>query len=206
MSQWGEFQGRIEDNRLVTGQGLYVADIAPEGMAHAVVVRAQVASARVTSIDTDAALASPGVLAVYTAKDLAADGLPDFPCGVELKRPNGQKAHQARRPVLVRDRIRVVGEPVAFVVAETLEAAEAAAELVVVETEDVPTVATVAAARGSAAPAVWDEAPDNVAFVWRKGRRGRRHHAGVPCRPALLARLAGYGALARAARRARPRR
>jgi integrase len=106
LSQWGEFQGRIEDNRLVTGQGLYVADIAPERMAHAVVVRAQVASARVTSIDTDAALASPRVLAVYTGKDLAADGLPDFPCGVELKRPNGQKAHQARRPVLVRDRIR----------------------------------------------------------------------------------------------------
>ena len=76
MSQWGEFQGRIEDNRLVTGQGLYVADIAQARMAHAVVVRAQVASARVVSIDIEAALASPGVLAVYTAKDLAADGWP----------------------------------------------------------------------------------------------------------------------------------
>ena len=63
MNQWGEFQGRIEDNRLVTGQGLYVADIAPERTAHAVVVRAQVASASITSIDTAAALASPGVLA-----------------------------------------------------------------------------------------------------------------------------------------------
>jgi carbon-monoxide dehydrogenase large subunit len=111
------------------------------------------------------------VLAVYTAGDLAADSLPDFPCGVALNRPNGQKAHQARRPVLVRDRIRVVGEPVAFVVAETLEAAEAAAELVIVETEDVPTVATVAAARAAAAPAVWDEAPDNIAFVWQAGSR-----------------------------------
>ena len=172
MSQWGEFQGRIEDNRLVTGQGLYVADIALERTTHAVVVRAQVASGRITSIDTVAALASPGVLAIYTGKDLAADGLPDFPCGVDLRRPNGQKAHQARRPVLVRDRIRVVGEPVAFVVAETLEAAEAAAELVIVETQDIPTVATAAAARAAAAPAVWDEAPDNVAFVWSKGNAG----------------------------------
>ena len=172
LSQWGEFQGRIEDNRLVTGQGLYVADIAQARMAHAVVVRAQVASARVVSIDVDAALASPGVLAVHTAKDLAADGVADFPCGVDLKRPNGQRAHQARRPVLVRDRIRVVGEPVAFVVAETLEAAEAAAELVIVETQDNPIVATVAAARASGAPAVWDEAPDNVAFVWKKGSAG----------------------------------
>src|SRR5438045_9207952 len=134
----------------MTGQGLYVGDVAVERMAHAVVVRAQVASARVTSIDADAALALPGVLAVYTAKDLAADGLPDFPCGVDLKRPNGQKAHQARRPLLVRHRIRAVGEPVAFVVAETLEAAEAAAELVVVETQDMHTVATATAARACA--------------------------------------------------------
>ncbi len=172
MSQWGEFQGRIEDNRLVTGQGLYVGDIAYEGTTHAVVVRAQVASARVTSIDIDAALASPGVLAVYIGKDLAADGVPDFPCSVDLKRPNGERAHQARRPVLVRDRIRAVGEPVAFVVAETLDAAEAAAELVVVETQDVPAVTTVAAARASAGPAVWDEVPDNVAFVWKRGNAG----------------------------------
>jgi aerobic carbon-monoxide dehydrogenase large subunit len=172
MSQWGEFQGRIEDNRLVTGEGFYVADIAHARTAHAVVVRAQVASARITSIDPGAALASPGVLAVYTAKDLTADGLPDFPCGVELKRPNGQQAHQARRPVLARDRIRAVGEPVAFVVAETLDAAENAAELVGVETQDIPAVATVAAARAFAAPAIWDEAPDNVAFVWKKGNVG----------------------------------
>ena len=74
--------------------------------------------------------------------------------------------------MLVRDRIRTVGEPVAFVVAETLDAAKAAAELVVVETQDVPTVATVAAARASAAPAVWEEAPDNIAFVWKKGDAG----------------------------------
>src|SRR5580765_6291667 len=142
----------MEDNRLITGEGLYVGDVAPERMTHSVVVRAQVPSARVMSIETDAALASPGVLAVYTGKDLAGDGLPGFPCGVELKRPNGQKAHQARRPVLARDRIRVVGEPVAFVVAETLEAAQTASELVIVETEDVPTVATIAVARAADAP------------------------------------------------------
>jgi aerobic carbon-monoxide dehydrogenase large subunit len=79
LSHWGKFQGRIEDDRLLTGTGVYVADIALAGMAHAVVVRAQVASARIASIDTAAALATPGVLAVYTAKDLAADGLLDFP-------------------------------------------------------------------------------------------------------------------------------
>ena len=138
------------------------------------------------------------------AKDLAADGLPDFPCGVDLKRPNGQKAHQARRPVLVRDRIRAVGEPVAFVVAETLDAAKAAAELVVVETQDVPAVATVAAARASAGPAVWDEASDNIAFVWTKGDAGDAIARASHVCPSLLAHLARRGAFARAEGRARP--
>jgi aerobic carbon-monoxide dehydrogenase large subunit len=169
LTKWGEFQGRVEDSRLVTGQGSYVGDIRCDGTAHAVLVRAQVASARVLAIDTAAALASPGVLAVYTGNDLAEDGLADFPCGVELPRPDGRKAHQARRPVLARNHIRCVGEPIAFVVAETLDGAMTAAELVRVETQDTPTVATVAAARAAGAPAVWDEAPDNVAFVWKKG-------------------------------------
>ena len=169
MSHWGKFQGRIEDDRLLTGTGVYVADIALAGMAHAVVVRAQVASARIASIDTAAALATPGVLAVYTGEDLAADGLLDFPCGVDLLRADGRKAHQARRPVLARERIRAVGEPIAFVVAETLETAVAAAELVVVAAQDLPVVTSVAAARDRAAPRVWDEAPDNIAFVWNKG-------------------------------------
>lgn len=169
MSQWGEFQGRIEDDRLVRGQGQYVGDLALPGTAYAVIVRAQVASARIVGIDAGDAAAAPGVLAVYTAKDLAADGINDFPCGVKLLRPNGQPAHQARRPVLARDRIRAVGEPIAFVVAETLAEAEAAAELVNVETEDLGTVVTLASARASDAPAVWSEAPDNVAFLWNKG-------------------------------------
>jgi aerobic carbon-monoxide dehydrogenase large subunit len=169
LTQWGEFQGRIEDDRLVAGRGLYVADVAVEGLTHAVVVRAQVASASVTALKIEEARAVPGVLAVYTAEDLAADGLADFPCGVNLPRPDGTKAHQARRPILARDRIRAVGEPVAFVVAETLEAATAAAELVVVETEDHRAVANPTDARAVAAAAVWDEVPDNIAFVWQRG-------------------------------------
>ncbi len=169
MSQWGEFQGRIEDNRLVTGHGRYVADLDLNRTAHAVVVRSQVAHARLRSVDIGAAAASPGILAVYTSKDLAVEGLPDFPCGVELLRPNGQKAHQARRPVLARDRIRAVGEPIAFVVAETLSQAETAAELVIVETDDLGAVTHPDTARKAGAPVVWDEVPDNVAFVWKKG-------------------------------------
>lgn len=168
-ARWGEFQGRIEDNRLVTGHGQYVGDIVLPGMTYGVVARAQVAHARIIAIDTSAAEAHPGVLAVYTAKDLAADGAVDFPCDVKLPRSGGNAVFPARRPILARERIRVVGEGVAFVVAETLAAAEAAAELISVETEDLPAVVDHALALAPGAPTVWDEVPDNVAYIWTRG-------------------------------------
>ncbi|MFM9938153.1 MAG: xanthine dehydrogenase family protein molybdopterin-binding subunit [Hyphomicrobiaceae bacterium] len=167
--RWGEFQGRIEDDRLVAGKGQYVADLALPGMSYGVVVRAQVAHAQIKSIDTAAALEHPGVLAVFTAKDLADDGLPDFPCDVALTQRDGSKVFPARRPVLARDRIRAVGQGVAFVVAETQAAADAAAELVTVDTDDLPAVVDHNAARAADAPKVWDEVADNVAFTWSKG-------------------------------------
>lgn len=169
MQKWAEFQGRIEDDRLVTGAGRYVGDIAVAGMAHGVVVRAPVAHGRIVGIDTVAAKAVPGVLAVYTAEDIHADGIEDFPCGVKLPGADGKPAFPARRPVLARDRIRAVGEPVAFVVAETYAAAEIAAELVVVTTDDLPAVVTPTAARMPGAPLLWDAAKGNVAYVWKKG-------------------------------------
>lgn len=168
-TRWAEFQGRIEDNRLVSGRGQYLADLALPGMAYGVVARSQIPHGRIKTIDTTAALAYPGVLAVFTAQDLAADGIKDFPCPVQLPRPNGSKAFPARRPVLARDRIRLVGEGIAFVVAETPAAAEAAAELVTAETDDIAAVVAPDDALSPGAPLVWDEVDDNVAFTWRKG-------------------------------------
>jgi carbon-monoxide dehydrogenase large subunit len=167
--KWAEFQGRIEDNRLVTGRGRYVADIAYEGMLIGVVVRSPVAHARILAVDTSAASTVPGVLAVFTAADLAEDGIEDFPSGVSLPGADGKPAFPARRPVLARDRIRSVGEPVAFVVGETAAAAEAAAELVTIEMEDLPAIVAPEAALAAAAPRIWDGAPQNVAYIWKKG-------------------------------------
>ncbi|MBS0242807.1 MAG: xanthine dehydrogenase family protein molybdopterin-binding subunit [Proteobacteria bacterium] len=169
--KWAEFQGRVEDDRLIRGAGRYVGDVTYPDAAIGVVVRAPVAHARVRSIDFEAARAQPGVLAVYIAADLGADGIGDFPCGVTLPGADGQPAFQARRPVLVRDTIRMVGEPVAFVVAETARQAEAAAELVVIETEDLPVFVSAAAAMAEGAPRIWDGAQQNVAFVWKRGDR-----------------------------------
>lgn len=167
--KWAEFQGRIEDDRLVTGRGRYVGDIDHPGTLVGVVVRAQVAHARIVTIDTQAARDVPDVVAIYTAADLAADGIEDFPCSVNLPGADGKPAFPARRPVLARDRIRAVGEPVAFVVAETYEAAEAAAELVVVDTEDLGAIVSPKAARAAGAQRIWSEAAGNVAYVWKRG-------------------------------------
>ncbi|MEZ5818641.1 MAG: xanthine dehydrogenase family protein molybdopterin-binding subunit [Hyphomicrobiaceae bacterium] len=169
--KWAEFQGRIEDDRLITGRGRYVADVLHDGTLTGVVVRAPVAHAVIRNIDSSVARAMPGVVAIYTAVDIAEDGIEDFPCAVSLPGADGKPAFPARRPVLARDRIRTVGEPVAFVVAETAEAAEAAAEAVVIETADLAAVTTTAAARAEGAQRIWDGAQENVAYIWTKGDR-----------------------------------
>ena len=162
------YLGRLEDERLATGRGRYVADLRMPRLAHAVMVRSVYAHAKIRGIDATAALATPGVLAVLTAAELTADGIGDLPCGVQLPKSDGQKAHQASRPILARDRVRYVGDCVAAVIAETVEQAEAASELVEIDYEPIDAVPEVQSALTPGAATVWDEVPDNIAFVWRK--------------------------------------
>jgi carbon-monoxide dehydrogenase large subunit len=170
MNKYARFQGRIEDRRFVTGAGRYATDLTAPGMVHGAMARTTVAPGRLVSADVEAARAVPGVLAVYTAAELAASGGPThLPAGPKLPMTNGEPAFQARRPVLATDRVRYVGEGVAFVVAETESAARDAAALVEAEVEETDAVVTALAARAPGAPAVWDEVPDNVAYVWSKG-------------------------------------
>ena len=181
------FQGRIEDARLVSGRGRYVDDIRLDGMAHAVLARAPMPGV-IRGVDVSAARAAPGVLGVWTAGELEAEGAPvQLACGVTLPMTNGEPAFQAARPVLARGRARFTGEGVAFVVADSREAARAAAELVEIDLDEVETVVTARAARAEGAPAVWDEVPDNVAFVWEKGDReaARRAVEAAPRRVTL---------------------
>jgi carbon-monoxide dehydrogenase large subunit len=160
---------RREDFRFLTGQGAYTGDLKADRLAHAVLVRSPYAHAAVTQVDAEAARGLPGVVAVFTAADLAADGVPDMPGGVDLPRSDGELSPRTGRPLLARDRVRHVGEPVALVLGRTVEDAMAAAEAVAVSYDELPPVATVADTRTADAPAVWSQAPDNVAFVWRGG-------------------------------------
>jgi carbon-monoxide dehydrogenase large subunit len=160
---------RSEDPRLLRGEGRYVADIPIPGALHGVVVRSPHAHARVRSVDVSAALAAPGVAAVLTAADLAADGISSTTCPVLEMLPLPGK--RTRRPALAADRVRHVGEGVAFVVAETRAQAEDAAELVEVAYDDLPAVVGIAEAVRDGAPAVWDDAPGNRGVVFRAGDR-----------------------------------
>jgi carbon-monoxide dehydrogenase large subunit len=160
---------RVEDPRLLLGHGRYTDDIAVAGALHGVVLRSGYAAARIVSIDVEAARAAPGVHAVYTGADLAADGIGGNPCPVPLKNRDGTARAQVPHPILAQDFVRHVGDPVAFIVADSLQAARDAAELVAVEYEALASITDLAAALEPGAPQVWPEVPNNTVFDWETG-------------------------------------
>ena len=157
---------RYEDVRLVTGKGRYTDDIALPRMAFAAVLRSPVAHARLVKVDAAAARKLPGVLLVLTGDDVKADGLGDVPCLHPLTSRDGKPRHDTPRPVLAIGKVRHVGQPVAFVVAETLAQARDAAEAVEVEYDELPAVVESRAAIAPGAPQVFDHIPGNVIFDW----------------------------------------
>ena len=171
MSKYGIGQpvSRFEDPRLLRGRGRYQDDLSLPGQAYAVLVRSPYAHARLGTIGTRAAEAAPGVLAVYTGRDLAEDGLGTMAMRLQRKRPDGTPMFARPHPGLAQGRVRYVGDPVAMVVAETIAQAKDAAELVAVEYEELPSVTDTAAAAGPGAAPVWDECPDNVSNLYEAG-------------------------------------
>src|SRR2546425_2568651 len=167
----GQSVRRLEDPPLVQGLGRYADDVTLPRQAWGVVVRSPHAHARIRRIDVTRARAAAGVLAVLTGDDLAADGLGNLPTDKNRKRRDGTPAFPTPRPALAQGRVRHVGDPVAFIVAESAAQAVDAAERVVVDYEPLPAVALTADATRAGAPAGWDEAPDNVAFLWEVGPR-----------------------------------
>ena len=163
--------GRIEDDRFLWGAGTYTSDLFLAGLTHAVFVRASVPHARIVSVDVSVARTKPGVLAVFTASDLAADGIPDIPVGFDLRRPDGGALPPAGRRVLAREVVRHLGEPVAIVIAESGAEAADAAEHVAIAYEELMAVTSAREASGAAAPLVWPEAPGNLGFCWAGGNK-----------------------------------
>ncbi|MBR1220621.1 xanthine dehydrogenase family protein molybdopterin-binding subunit [Bradyrhizobium sp. U87765 SZCCT0131] len=160
---------RKEDDTLVRGRGTYTDDLRVPGQAYAWIVRSSHAHGVIRGIDLAAARAMPGVLGAWTGADLAAAGYGTFGTGVPLKNRDGSPIHQTNRPALALDRVRFVGDPVAFVVAETLAQARDAAEAVGVDIDVLPAVTDAEAATMPGAPQLYDHIPHNVALDFHSG-------------------------------------
>ena len=158
----GQSVKRVEDVRLLTGKGNFTDDLQRDGMLYGVTLRSPYAHAEIKHIDTSAALAMPGVLAVYTHADVADYG--PIPCLVPFSAPL-----QTPRILLASDRVRFVGDAVAFVVADSREAARAGSEAIEVDYSELPVVASLDAALAEGAAKIWPESKSNSLFDWAVG-------------------------------------
>src|SRR5215469_8039126 len=165
----GQPVSRFEDPRLLRGGGRYVDDMVLPRMAYGYVLRSPHAHARIRKIDTQAAKAAPGVLAVLTGADWEASGWGDLPVPTGMKRRDGTPSYKPRFPALVKDRVRWVGDYVAFVIAESVAQAVDAAELIAVDYEPQRAVVSGEAALRPGAIAVWEDCPNNICFVHLEG-------------------------------------
>jgi carbon-monoxide dehydrogenase large subunit len=162
----GQSVVRREDGRFLTGRGQYTDDITLPGQTYAVFLRSPHAHAKIKSIDSAAAAKAPGVLAIYTGEHFKAVG--GLPCGWLINSMDGSPMKEPKHPVLADGKVRYVGDRVALVVAETLEQAKAARDLIEVDYDVLPAVIDLATVNQAAA-AVHDEAPDNRCYLWQIG-------------------------------------
>jgi aerobic carbon-monoxide dehydrogenase large subunit len=167
----GQAVSRFEDPRLLRGAGRYVNDVSLPRQAYAYFLRSPHAHAKIAAIDTSAAKTAPGVLAVFTEADVAAEKLGTTRLALPRKRADGSPAFARPHPGLARGEVRYVGDPVAMVVAETLAEAKDAAELIEIDYQELPAVIDAEDAVKPGAPRVWEENPDNVSHIFETGNK-----------------------------------
>ena len=165
----GQSVRRVEDFRFLTGSGQYVADINRAAQCHAVFVRSPHAHAAIKKIDTDKAAKAPGVLGIFTGKQLAADKIGPLICGWMIHSKDGSPMKAGSHPALALDKVRYVGDHVAVVVAETLNQAHDAAELVHVDYDVLNAVVDVATAQQPGKAQIHEQAPHNTVYEWHLG-------------------------------------
>ena len=158
---------RKEDLRFLSGRGQYTDDIVRPGQTAAYILRSPHAHATIRAIDTAAAKAMPGVVAVFTGADMA--GIGGLPCGWQIHSKDGSPMAEPKHPVLAEGKVRHVGDPVAVVIAETRAQAKDAAEAIQVDYAELPSAATMEAALAPGAPLIHEGAPGNLCYDWHIG-------------------------------------
>lgn len=177
MPKIGQSQLRFEDDALIRGNGRYTADLRVPGEVAAVILRSAVGAGEIRTLDPSPAAGLPGVLAVLTGQDMAADGIGSFEPRLRFPGPDGTPMRIPRFPPMTAGSLRYLGEPVALILAETRTQAEDAAEAIILDIDERPTVVDCLAAIGPSAPLVWDEYPDNRSFVFEQGDGAAVQHA-----------------------------
>jgi len=160
---------RTEDPVLLRGEGRYTDDLSRSGQLYATIVRSTEAHGLITAIDIETAKAMPGVLGVYIGKDLVAAGFGTTGCGMPFTNRDGTAMQGPRRTALAVEKVRYVGDPVAFVVAETAMQAKDAAEAVIVEIDQLPAATKASEAAAPGAAQLHDEVPGNVVLDYHYG-------------------------------------
>src|SRR4249920_4237802 len=160
---------RKEDARFLSGRGNYTDDINRPGQLHAFIRRSDQPHARINSIDTTAAAKAAGVVAVFVGADMAAEAIGGLPCGWQIHNKDGSPMAEPPHPVIATGKVRHVGDPVAVVVAETKQAAKDAAELIVIDYQDLPAAASLRDAVAPGAALVHDDVPGNICYDWHIG-------------------------------------
>ncbi len=160
---------REEDLRLLQGRGRYTQDVNALNQAQAYVLRSPAAHANIQSIETTAAKKAPGVLGIFTGDDIHKSGLGRLKPAAPGKRSDGSPGFVCTQPLLAEKRVRYAGEAVAFIVAESVNQAKDAAELIEVNFDQLPVVTSVDYALEPGAPILWDENPGNEAYTFEKG-------------------------------------
>jgi len=162
---------RKEDERFLTGHGQYTDDIVLPRQSYACFLRSPHAHARIKSIDTSQAASAPGVIAIYTGEDVAADQVNGVPCGWQITDVDGEPMKEPPHPILAQGKARYVGDAVAMVIAETYEQARNASEAIMVDYEELPAVTSVRKALQEGAPVVHDDndLTDNKCYTWGLG-------------------------------------
>lgn len=162
----GKSVKRVEDKRFITGKGRYTDDIVLPGMTHAYILRSPYAHARIKSIDYSAAEAMEGVVTIMTGEEVGHYGVP---CGWQVNFKNGDIMKEPPHPLLVKDKVRHVGDAVIMVVAESRELAQDAAEAIIIEYEVLEAVTDASKAVEPGAPLVHEDVPNNICFDWEIG-------------------------------------
>ncbi len=165
----GQSVRRREDFRFITGAGQYTDDINRPGQAYAVFVRSPHAHAAIKSVDIDAAAKAPGVLGIFTGKDLAADKIGTLICGWMIHSKDGSPMKAGVHPALAGDKVRYVGDHVAVVIAETQNQARDAAELVAVDYDVLPASVSPQTTQEAGQPLLHEAAPNNTVYQWHLG-------------------------------------